>query len=609
MDWLAARQVRGGLVTGAASASPDEDKTNETEAASTCSNSADEPLGPDPNVHLTTTEPALFSLLLRVSRQQPPPRPEAIAHFHAHSSLSHLVSHRTYSLLLHLAHRKAANLRLVHELVDEMEERGLWLELGSGGAPEGRGEWTTRAMLLVALQRGDRKGVSEMLQTMRGKGWGGVAVINVPRNLGRAGKGRGDARWSWKGKGKSKGRVEESAPNAESVPPTTWSRPRSHAMTRYTPFALQQSSSTFHELDHLLRRRPPHMPKDPTRLKAEDAAALVESFVRDEKAPEAFSIAQRWLEAARQRLETTASTPEVSPPPGRQLLAPLHRRLADLHAQHPSPAPIPPHLAPVPCTSAALANVKFARIAYHKTATLLLNILLKSLFSERASLGVIKSFVVDFARANGLPSPPPSLTDIDDPPPSSTPLKPGLTTLRTLLSGLQDRQGGYTKGVSLITWFVKRWGLPSSEWELLALDSSSISSTTRPQFDTNPHHHLEGSAALLLLRLAVADWRRWNPALPSEKKEAFLSSVRGWWAALDKSEGGESVWGTREAKVMECKAVECGLLEERGVLRGVMRSRAGERRKEERREAEERERLKERRLRGVGRGEQKVVVG
>ncbi|ORY53978.1 hypothetical protein BCR35DRAFT_355965 [Leucosporidium creatinivorum] len=606
-----------------------DDPTQASQVASTTAAS-------DPS--LPESEPALLALLRRLSRQHPPPHPEWIAYFHSLPAFEKIVSPRTYAHLLHIAHSRTDCPKLFNELLEEMKERKLWSEHGvwaAHGRPGGDGEWAARQMLTAALKTGSRPEVEQVLELMRGRGWGGMTVINGVRNLGWRGQHRGDKRHKWKGKGKVEARrnvsAEVASPSSTSQAP--WTPPRTPKMVRYSASSLSSATSTFHELDHLLRRQPPHMPRDSSRLTAEDAVALIESFVIEEKAPEAFQIAQSWLKAARQRL--TSTKPEAQTSTSARLLQSLTTRRS---ASTSSPRYLPPSLAPAPLPpspspSETLLSDKFARIAYHKTAILLLNILLKSLYSERASIGVVRSFVKDFAERNGLPSPKsssrssPSSSAKDPttvPSPNSatlTPLIPGLTTLRTLLSGLEGRDGGFAKGVNIIKWFSLEWGLPRSEWELLSLGNEDEGSP-RLRFNAKgvdsaglaPHFLLDGTSALLLLRLAMADHRRWNDQLPPEKKEAFVEMIRGWWAALAKEEGdAEDVWCTRAAKVLECKAVESGLLdstmEDRtGLLKAVMKSRARERRVADRKREEWLKSEKERQKRGVGRGEEKVAA-
>jgi hypothetical protein len=456
--------------------------------------------------------------------------------------------------------------------------------------------------------------------------------------LGPKGEGHGDERHKWKGKGKVEERrsasAEPSSPSSASPSPQPpWTPLRTPKMVRYSATSLHEGSSTFHELDHLLRRQPPHMPRDPTRLTAEDAATLVESFVIEGKAPEAFRIVQSWLKAARQRL-ASAKPKTYSSPSARLLDSLIHRRSSPPPStRNPSPSFVPHPRATSPSfpSDSLIADDKFARIAYHKTAIVLLNILLKSLFSERASLGVVKSFTKEFAERNGLPSPTASTSSslststnplTSSPSSTLTPLIPSLTTLRTLLSGLEGRDGGFAKGVSIVKWFALQWGLPRTEWELLSLGEEEEGSP-RLLFDVKkgvddaelpPHFFLDGSSALLLLRLAMADHRRWDAQLPSARKEAFVELVRRWWTALEKEEGdAEDVWCTRDAKVLECKAVESGLLDPKmedrtGLLAAVMASRARERRLEEKKREAWLARERERQKRGVGRGEQKVAA-
>lgn len=587
---------------------------------------------------LPTTEPALLALLRRLSRQHPPPHPEWIAYFHSLPAFETIVSPRTYAHLLHLGHSRSDCPKLYNELLEEMQERKLWSEQGvwaAQGRPGGDGEWAAREMLAAALKRGSRYEVEQVLELMRGRGWGGITVINDVRNLGPKGEHHGDERHKWKGKGKVEAQrnasPELSFPSS-SPPPAQppWTPPRTPKMVRYSRASLYERSSTFHELDHLLRRQPPHMPRDASRLTSEDVTALVESFVIEEKAPEAFRIAQSWLKAARQRLASVK--PQAYASPSARLLASLVSRRSSSPSSTSNPLPslaFNPQTASPPSPESLVADDKFARIAYHKTAIVLLNILLKSLFSERASLGVVKSFVKDFVKGNGLPSPtdpssPSSSTNAPFDGSSSTliPLIPGLTTLRTLLSGLEGRDGGFAKGISIVKWFSLQWGLPRTEWELLSLGEKEEGSPrlyldAKKGLDPSglpPHFFLDGTSALLLLRLAMADHRRWDTQLPPDRKAAFVEAIRTWWTALEKEEGdAEDVWCTRNAKVLECKAVESGLLDPRtedrtGLLRAVMASRARERRVAERKREAWLASEKERQKRGIGRGEQKVAA-
>jgi hypothetical protein len=124
---------------------------------------------------LPKTEPALLALLLRLSRQHPPPHPEWIAYFHSLPVFEHIVSPRTYAHLLHLAHSRSDCPKLYNELLEEMKERKFWSEEGiwaAHGRPGGDGEWAARQMLAASLKRGSRHEVEQVLELMRARGSG-----------------------------------------------------------------------------------------------------------------------------------------------------------------------------------------------------------------------------------------------------------------------------------------------------------------------------------------------------------------------------------------------------------------------------------------------------
>lgn len=215
------------------------------------------------------SEQTLLELIRRLCRLSAI-KSSSIVNFHSHASFRHLVSSRTYTLVLNCARH---NLKLTREIIAEMEERQIpWDQV------------SLRALLRTQLRRGDTKAVMDVAEYMRMRGWRHETTLNWRRNLGENRRGRGDKYKIWRS---SKGLQKQEKIAEEN---------RTLAQEDLGPV---DGSRVFTADDWRMSRRLTEVPPDFAQHSPVDIAMLVESLVQDHRGTVALEIAQAWLDAQR----------------------------------------------------------------------------------------------------------------------------------------------------------------------------------------------------------------------------------------------------------------------------------------------------------------------
>ncbi|BGP53172.1 hypothetical protein JCM8202v2_000731 [Rhodotorula sphaerocarpa] len=520
---------------------------------------------------LPKSEVELYQFLRRTKAAYSSLSIDWLASFHAHPQFTSLVSSRTYRFLLRAAFG-ASDLKLVRGLIADIKERGVLMD-----------EMTKRAVLRGYAGMGPRlrsedEGIRTGLLEELGRYGAGTVRPTGRRNFGVTGKGLNDLDELWKGWA-VRGRdcrlrdqldgllLGEATPSDQlAVRPTAkgayTSSPRARANLR--PGSTSSASTPMKRiaLSHPPVLIPPFAPSMP----GSDVAGLVQALVDERRKAEAFDIAESWLAANRPVLDTPATRKPPDPPPSDS-----------------TPSTTPPSVLAADGNTIASGSFRCRVATYHSTAVVLLNILLKPLFLERAPLSVIRSFVSSFVAMHSVGPPAP-------------PLMPDLVTLRTLVSGVFGTSTAWDRATSLVDWFGYQWGmpvadpcatgrlhfLPPSEVEAnrlavappsastgsarvaLELVRSGTPATTVRQTDlqlflVRPHAVVPPDIALLLLRHAADQYSRGLFAQSANRRKVWRQGIRAWWRALEKDEAATDIWTGQKARKVLRRAVKVGL--------------------------------------------------
>ncbi|GAA5979196.1 hypothetical protein JCM10908_002835 [Rhodotorula pacifica] len=525
---------------------------------------------------LPTTEPELYDFLRRAKTAYASLPAEWLASFHSHANLADLVSSRTYRFLLRVAF-DASNLRLVRALIAEVKERGLVLD-----------EITKRAVLRGYAGLGPRlRREDEAIRTALVEELGRTAGVVRPtkrRNFGQTGKGLNDLDELWKGwavRGRDRRlreqvdallSVKEAAPTALPSPSRKGNKgvsssPRARANLR--PHTATVSTP----MQRIALSCPPILiPPFAHTLPGSDISALVQSLVGAGRRDEAFHLAETWLAENRPVFAEPPASPRPPDPPPSHL--PAATRMSSSTARR----------------STSLSVYLRQAASYHSTAVVLLNVLLKPLFLERASMPDIRSFVASFVETHSALRPAPPLT-------------PDVVTLRTLITGVLGSPTAWDRATSLVDWFGYQWGIPLAdpctnerhrflppntiEGDRLAVEPPSAAgkSATRaielartehkelPQLLlVKPHSVVPPDIALLLLRHAADQYSRGLFAQSTNRRRVWRQGIRAWWRAFDKGASSSTrmttdVWTGQKARSVMRKAVKVGLFKPKELVR------------------------------------------
>lgn len=440
-----------------------------------------------------------------VALRSTPPRiaAEQLFEIHSHPNLRHLVSKRTYTYLLTHSY-KDSNLRLAREVLQEMKERRI-----------PRDETIMRILLKSNLIRGDKAGVESVLDSIRDSKVVALPLLNWRRDLGEAGRGQGDAFNVWHvDRGERRPEVIES----DATTPTKSGWKGKRRVSHSIPLQPRSPKPTVSSI-----------PDSFETLSTYDIKALVESLVQTRQAPEAFLIAQSWLDVNRPSLE------DIAPPPSAFSLRASHPPLARDAPPHrqprirrrPAPIFVRPRLRPIPTPQEI--RYKAAQVQHVETCVVLLNILVKALLSTGTLLGSCKSFVVAFTSRN-------SFKDLT--------VLPNQITLIELIAGLKGDEHSWVKSVRLVNWFGTGFGFE------FRLASGKLGRRTFPSRTSSLSTFCSAEVGTAMLRLALEDRLSNAGAIP-------VRMVRKWWMAIDKREAG---WRVAEVRRVVNKAVERSLL-------------------------------------------------
>lgn len=478
----------------------------------------------------------LLQLLQRARAIYRPLDLEALAHFHASAAVSPFVSTASYRFLLKLAFDHS-NLRLARALLSEMEEKEVAMD-----------EATQRVVVQGYLARSELGPDDERRKqaAMRALRVNPSLAPQVPRrDFGEKAAGSADPRERWKGwaitnrqrremealrtqQEEDARRVAE-AEAWQALPPHLRSRRERRAVSLGRPAASRPP------------RPPLIVPRDAHRLDRYAITALVQRLVREDRVSDGFALARSWLTANKPHLDSnthaapTRETSSSAPPP----------RIDDT----------PPHVRQYlqQCT------------LYHSTSRVLMNILVKALFLEKAPRTVIRDFITTFIATHSAGPP-------------ARPNLPGIETLRLLVSGLRGAPHAWSRAISYIDWFGYRWGIPKADpcdrrrhhfvlpSPAVAVGLGLADSSGKPLgpfankpyasqlLSLAPHHLVTPDLAVLLLRHAVESHKhRWLG-------EGTKRAINKWWHGLDKR--GSEIWTTYETKGLVKRAVKAGLIVE-----------------------------------------------
>lgn len=530
------------------------------------------------SLSLPVTEPELYQFLRQTKAAYTSLPVEWLASFHSHGNLAHLVSSRTYRFLLRAAFG-ISDLRLVRALLAEIKDRGIRIDDATS--------WTVLrgyAALGPRLRRED-EAVRTALMEELGEAGAAVARPTRRRNFGQSGKGLNDLDELWKGwtvRGRDSRLRDQlegllssprSGPEAGPASPATKrskvgsSSPRAKANLRNA----EPASSPMRRI--ALSRPPTLIPPLAHTLPGPAVAALTQALVSDRRKDDALGIAESWLAANRLVLEPPSSKKPPDPPPALE------------------PAPLLTDRAAGGFRPAALSSYLRQAAAYHSTAVVLLNILLKPLFLERAPLPVIRTFVASFVRTHSAARPAP-------------PLVPDIVTLRTLVAGVLGTPTAWDRATSLVDWFGYQWGIPLAdpcsnarhrfppppdvEAERLEVAPRSAGAGSvlnslvvderqpRSHVDVNlllvkPHAVVSPDVALLLLRHAADQYSRGLHAQSASRRRVWRQSIRAWWRSFYKDDATTDVWTGQKARSVVRRAVKAGMFKPKELIRGSTR--------------------------------------
>lgn len=457
---------------------------------------------------LPSSEPALYDFLRRARTTHPGVPATWLAWFHAHPRIAPFASTRTYRLLLHGA-TATTDKGLVRSLLSEMHERGVPLD-----------DETRRVLLRGYLRGGEDERAFEVARRLGRVGKRAVLEATKPRDLGEVAKGRGDAEVLWKGwatRERDK-RAEEARKAALEAVKTEVAPQGTYKRRRHRSFAAAPASSPLPSSSH---PRQTLVPARPAALSGSDVGTLVERLVQERRLDEAHALTETWLTANRPAQQDARPSPSFP-------LALVHRTAA----------------------------------AYHSTALVLMNTLLKSLFFERPSLSSVHTFIDAFTAKHSAPFP-------------AFPLTPNAVTLRLLVSGCLGVADAWDRATSLVDWYGYRFGLPPTDGSLTgrrryfvppsrvegarvgaakpSLGVVSGPHSARHPVLVPPHAVVAPDVAVLLLRHAVDQYERGTLGYGERVK-----AVRRWWAGFDRR--GSDVWGFWKTRELEKRAKKVGLL-------------------------------------------------
>ncbi|GAA5897002.1 hypothetical protein JCM6882_007330 [Rhodosporidiobolus microsporus] len=491
------------------------------------------------------TEPELYSYLHTVKATQPSFRPEDLASFHAKLRFVRLVSTRTYRFLLHYAF-EASNLRLVQSLLAEMADREIR-----------RDEYTLRVLLRGYLRHGKDAAAEEVARAMQQRGV--VLVSTKPRVTTQQGKGKEkeredfDALWkAFEVRGRETRLREEAAqrvrdresPRASLGVHTKKGRRRVVSFGRSSFLAPSSAVSPPRTVD---------VPPDPASLSGSDISTVVSCLAEEGRGATAFRVAEMWLQANRPSYDP-ASSHLPSPPASKTFFSSFR--------------PDPNH------DPSGLQIFGERAALYQSTALVLLDILLRTLFSERATATSVRTYLRAFLARHSAPPP-------------ARPLTPNAATLRTLVSGLKGVPNAWQDGVDMVDWFGYLWGIPvagkphsdriffqASRRDKLwlrdhfglkeddlatgpAVPDSAPPSPPPPRLERRrPHTVVPADVALLLLNHATDSFR--SRAIVGR---ARVAEVRDWWTKeLDRDPKKNELWASFKSKKAWRKAAASGLM-------------------------------------------------
>lgn len=542
---------------------------------------------------LPTSEPELYDFLRRTKTAYTSLPPEWLAAFHGNENLADLVSSRTYRFLVRVAFA-ASNLRLVRTLLAEVKERGVPLDEVTKRAIL-RGYATCGPRALRSEDDAVRTALADELARAAGEG---ATRPTRRRNFGCAGKGSHDLDELWKGwavRGRDR-RVRDHvdallllSPESRSPPTKNGSSsPRARARARAhlrVGRGGEAATAVPTRLQRIALSRPPVLiPPLAHRLPGSDMAGLVQALVSTGRRTEAFDLAEAWLAANRPVFDEDppGSLRPADPPPstmtGMATTATTTTTTTSRRAGKSESTSRPPSLA-IYLRQAA---------AYHSTAVVLLNILLKPLFLECAPVPVIRSFVTSFVDTHSAARP-------------AAPLLPDLVTLRTLVTGVLGSRTAWDRATSLVDWFGYQWGIPvadpsvrtrhrflppseigASRLAVVAPPSPSrsglgaVEAAPQPRLLlVKPHVVVPPDVALLLLRHAADQYARGlgaaAPAAAANHRRVWRQGIRAWWRGLDRDSSATDVWTGQKARAVVNKAVKVGLFKPKQLVRAARR--------------------------------------
>ncbi|GAA5864617.1 hypothetical protein JCM3774_006016 [Rhodotorula dairenensis] len=536
-------------------------------------------------ISLPTSEPELYNFLRRTKVAYTSLPPEWLASFHAHEHLADFVSSRTYRFLLRIAFA-CSNLRLVRTLLAEIKERAVALD-----------EITKRAILRGYAGCGPRVLTSEdeavrtALADELGRAAGeGATRPTRRRNFGQSGKGSNDLDELWKGwavRGRDRRlreHVDALLRSSDPDPATAASRPGLTKSGKVVSSSPRARSTLRHKaaaavptrMQRIALSRPPILiPPLAHGLPGSDLTGLVQALVSTGRRAEAFDLAEAWLVANRPVFEEEppgSLRPPDPPPPDETTTT---RRA--FGAGHSSRSP-------------SLGVYLRRTLSYHSTAVVLLNILLKPLFLERAPVPVIRSFVTSFVETHSAARP-------------AAPLLPDLVTLRTLVTGVLGSRTAWDRATSLVDWFGYQWGIPVADPSVRArhrfLPPSEIEADRLAIIESplpaapcavaegaqtgqeplrlllvKPHAVVPPDVALLLLRHAADQYARdrfaaapSSSSSSSSRRRLWRQGVRAWWRGFDRDSTATDVWTGQKARAVVDKAVKVGLFKPKQSVR------------------------------------------
>lgn len=430
--------------------------------------------------------------------------------FHSHPALLSFVSPDSYAVLLRFGYARS-DLKVIRHLLDEMTERGIE-----------RSRKVYEAALYGFKKRGDVRGVQRTVEAMRERGWISYDFSRDRRDFGEAARGFGDSwkAWGRRGWGSEKAITADIAQEREE---------RKKMQESTTAIAYDEGIGSTNE------RPPVVIPREFASLSGTLVFQLVDALVHERRGPEAFDVAEMWLERNIPRSSVDASTSVPSSSSTATATTTTTPAVADSIAGFSlspraaveyAPSPIYVHARRYRHLTIDGRLYQLAVEEYNRRALVLMNILLKSLLIHYAPPYGCRSFVQEFRKK--------FLTI-----PGTKKAYPDAVTLRQLVMNLRGRKNAWRRSMEVVEWFSSEYGgLPAADSSSFRrrynLSSSAVlSATTTAELISSSKSataRVELPLARILLNHAVQHHKRLT--VGSVSRVSHAEEVRKWWTGL-----------------------------------------------------------------------------